>query len=456
MKNRHQELTLMQIAEQQKVTAIKLESLLKSALKKAKDAGADHAEIWCGHSAGHSIEVRNQEIETLEFNQDSHLSITIYKNQSKGSASINDVTEYGVEQGIEAALNIAKITEPDPYAGLADADRLVTQLQDLELLHPNNQSIQDTIEVAKISESSALSNKAVKQSEGTSATSHCSLSFYANSYDFLVQSSGSRYSLSSGVLGESSAGMQRDSYYTVARNVNDLLAPEAVGSEAARRLGNRLDIGKAQSGQFPVLFSPEMARSIWGHLLGALKGGALYQKASFLLDKKGMEIVPAFISMREDPFIKKGFASKNYDGEGVATYQRDIIRSGVLKDYFLGSYSARRLGLESTASAGGIQNILIDGASQSFDDLIASIGTGLLVTELMGQGVNLVTGNYSRGASGFWIENGEVQKFVQEVTIASNLNQMLANIRALGTDTDLRSSILCGSMIIDGMTIATN
>lgn len=456
MKSHHQELTLMQIAEQQKEAAKKFERLLKSALKKAKDSGADHAEIWCGHSAGNSIEVRNQEVETLEFNQDSHLSITVYKNQSKGSVSVNDVTELGIQKGIEAALSIAKVTEPDPYSGLADKDRLVKELRDLDLLHPSNHSIRDSVEQAKAADARALENKAVKQSEGTTVSSHCSLSLYANSYDFLVQNSGSRYSLSSGVLGESSAGMQRDSYYSVARDFKDLLSPEQVGSEAATRLSKRLNIGKAKNGQFSVLFSPEMARSIWGHLLGALRGRALYQKASFLLDKKDTKIVPDFISLREDPFIKKGFASKNYDAEGVATYPRDIVRSGVLKDYFLGSYSARRLGLESTASSGGMQNILIDGATESFENLVASVGTGLLVTELMGQGVNLVTGNYSRGASGFWIENGEVQKFVQEVTIASNLTDMLKNIRALGQDLDLRSGILCGSMIVDGMTVATN
>ncbi|NVJ65997.1 MAG: metalloprotease PmbA [Gammaproteobacteria bacterium] len=450
-----QNLTLAQLAEQQAVTKDNYIELVEYGLQLAKQQGANEAEIWCYNTVGNSIDVRNQELETLEFNQDSSLSLTLYFNQSKGSVSINDVTKAGIEKGVQAATDIARFTQADPYAGLAPKARMATEIRDLDLFHPNQLTIEDYIEQAKIAEASATSASHIKQSEGATVYGHSSVSICANSHGFLQSKNTSRYSLSTSMIADSASGMLKDSFYTVGRDYQDLLPAQAVGQEVSQRLAQRLNQGSAKSGKFPVVFTPETARTIWGHLLSAIKGGALYQKSSFLLDKKGHQILPSSIQIIEDPFVLKGFGSSCYDSEGVATYKRDIVRDGVLKDYFLSSYSARRLGLESTASAGGIHNILIEPEDLSQQALLERIGTGLLVTDLMGQGVNLVTGNYSRGASGFWIENGEIQHFVQEITIAGHLPEMLMNIVGLANDVDERSSILTGSLAIDGLIIAT-
>lgn len=450
-----QNLNLAQLAEQQTKTQEEYLELIKHALFLAKQKGATESEIWCYNTVGNSIDIRNQELETLEFNQDSSLSLTLYFNQSKGSVSINDVTRVGVEKGVQAAADIARFTQADPYAGLAPKNRMATDLQDLDLFHPSELSINDYIEQAKRTEAAAIKHECVKQSEGATVYGHCSVSICANSHGFVGTKHTSRYSLSSCMIADHANGMLRDSYYTIGRDYADLMVPEAVGEEVSQRLAARLKQGKAKVGKYPVIFNPETARTIWGHLISAIKGGVLYQKSSFLLDKKGQQILPSNVQMVEDPFILKGFGSSCYDSEGVATYKRDIVRDGVLKDYFLSSYSARRLGLESTASAGGIHNILIDHQGYSQQQLIEQIGTGLLVTELMGQGVNLVTGDYSRGASGFWIENGEIQHFVQEITIAGNLSEMLMNVTGIANDVDPRSSILTGSIAIDGLTIAS-
>ncbi len=450
-----QNLNLAQLAEQQILTKDKYTELVKYGLQLAKENGADEAELWCYNTVGNSIDIRNQQLETLEFNQDSSLSLTLYFNQSKGSVSINDVTKLGIEKGVKAAADIARFTQPDPFAGLAPEDRMAKEIKDLDLFHPSQMSIDDYIEQAVVAEAAAKKHPAIKQSEGATIYGHCSVGICANSHGFIASKNTSRYSLSTSMIANNDHGMLKDSFYTVGRDYQDLLSAEAVGQEVSQRLAARLTQGDAKSGKYPVVFSPETARTIWGHMLSAIKGGALYQKSSFLLDKKGQQILPSDIQIHEDPFLLKGFGSGCYDSEGVATYKRDIVTNGVLQDYFLSSYSAKRLGMESTASAGGIHNILVATEELTQQDLIQKIGTGLLVTELMGQGVNMVTGNYSRGASGFWIENGEVQHFVQEITIAGNLSDMLMNIVGLANDVDERSSILTGSMAIDGLTIAT-
>ncbi len=447
--------TLAELASQQTNTCQKYQELVKHGLLLAEKAGADEAEIWCFNTVGNSIDVRNSQLETLEFNQDSSLSMTLYFNQSKGSVSVNDVTKSGIEKGVQAATDIAKFTQPDPYAGLAPENRMATEIKDLQLYHPSDLSVDEYIEQARIAEEKAKKNSWIKQSEGATVNGHCSVGICANSHGFLASKKTSRYSLSTTMIAESDNGMLRDSYYTVGRDFEDLMSADEVGEKVGHRLQSRLTQGTAKAGKYPVVFTPETARTIWGHMLSAIKGGALYQKSSFLLNKKGEQILPANINLIEDPFVLKGFGSSCYDSEGVATYKRDIIADGILKDYFLSSYSAKRLGLESTASAGGIHNIMVSHDGISKQDLIKNIGTGLLVTELMGQGVNLVTGNYSRGASGFWIENGEIQHFVQEITIAGNLTDMLMKIVGVANDLDNRSSILTGSIAIDGLTIAT-
>lgn len=449
-------LTLNQIADQQAATEQQLRLMVQIALQQAAEAGAAQSEIWCYNTVGNSIEVRQGELETLEFNQDSHFGINVYFGQSKGTVSINDLTEAAVHKGVLAACEIAEFTEPDPYSGLADKALMATEFRNLQLDHPNDLTIPQMVEMAKQCEATALADSRIKQSEGTSNYSHRSVSLYANSHGFIGTNHTTRFSLSNSVIAETKQGMIRDGYYTIGRDVADLLAPDVVGEQAASRVISKQKQGKIPSGNYPVIFSAELARGLWSHMLSALKGAALYQRASFLLDKKGQLILPEFVQIEEDPFIAKGFGSGNYDSDGVATKRRDIVANGVLKDYFLSSYSARRLGMQTTGNAGGIHNVIINSLEDiSLQDMMSQLGTGLLLTEVMGQGVNTVTGNYSRGASGFWFEDGDIQFFAQELTIAGNLEQMLKNIVAIANDVDKRSSILTGSVAIEGMMVAS-
>ncbi|WP_343986019.1 metalloprotease PmbA [Kangiella japonica] len=448
------QLTLTQIAKQQEQTSKLMQTIAQRVLESASKAGANQAEVWSYNTIGNSLEVRNGELETLEFNQDSHLGINVYFNQSKGTVSINDLTETAALQGLEAACNIAKHTEPDPYSGLVEKERMAKDFKDLSLDHPDDLTVEDMLEVAKAAESTALQAEHVKQSEGANFYSHRSLSCYANSHGFMGMNRTTRYSLSNVLIGQTDKGMLRDGYYTLGREYSDLLSPQEVGAEASKRIKRKLTQGSCPSGNYPVVFSPEVARGLWSHLLGALKGGAIYQRSSFMLDKLGHQILPQGVSIAEDPFLLKGLGSSNFDSDGVATQQRTIVDKGVLEGYFLSGYSARRLGLETTGNAGGIHNIIINSATKALDEILKELGTGLLVTEVMGQGVNIVTGNYSRGASGFWFENGEIKHYVQELTIAGNLEQMFQSIVAMGDDIDHRSSILTGSVAIEQMTIA--
>ncbi len=448
-------LTLTQIAEQQAATEQQLRLMVQVALQQAAEAGAEQSEIWCYNTVGNSIEVRQGELETLEFNQDSHFGINVYFGQRKGTVSINDLTEAAVHKGVQAACEIASFTEPDPYAGLADKALMANEFKDLQLDHPNDLTIPQMVESARQCEAKALTDPRIKQSEGASSYSHRSVSLYANSHGFIGTNHTTRFSLSNSVIAETDNGMIRDGYYTIGRDVADLLPPETVGEQAASRVLNKLVQGKVPSGNHPVIFSAELARGLWSHMLSAIKGAALYQRASFLLDKKDQLILPEFVQIEEDPFLLKGFGSGNYDSDGVATRKRDIVVDGVLKNYFLSSYSARRLGLQTTGNAGGIHNVLIKPMDLSLQDMMKQLGSGLLLTEVMGQGVNTVTGNYSRGASGFWFENGEIKHFAQELTIAGNLEQMFNNVVAISNDVDSRSSILTGSVAIEGMMVAS-
>lgn len=447
-------LTLSQLAEQQAATEQQLRLMVQIALQQAAEAGAEQSEIWCYNTVGNSIEVRQGELETLEFNQDSHFGINVYFDQRKGTVSINDLTEAAVHKGVQAACEIASFTEPDPYSGLVDKALMATESKDLQLDHPNELTIPQMVDSARQCEVAALADARIKQSEGASSYSHRSVSLYANSHGFIGTNHTTRFSLSNSVIAETDNGMIRDGYYTIGRDVDDLLASETVGEKAANRVISKLKQGKMPSGNYPVIFTAELARGLWSHMLSALKGAALYQRASFLLDKKDQLILPEFVQIEEDPFILKGFGSGNYDSDGVATKRRDIVVDGVLKDYFLSGYSARRLGLQTTGNAGGIHNIIVKSSDISLQDMMQQLGSGLLLTEVMGQGVNTVTGNYSRGASGFWFENGEIQFFAQELTIAGNLEQMLKNIVAISNDVDKRSSILTGSVAIKEMMVA--
>ena len=437
------------------VDRAELEARVASILAEAKRRGADAAEVSASEDAGLSLSVRLGEIETLEFTKDRGFGITVYFGHRKGSASTSDVTPSAIAETVEAACNIARFTEEDPYNGLADATLMARDVPDLELHHPWQVSVDDVQTIALECESAARAlDKRIVNSEGASVNSHQGCRVYGNSHGFLGSFVSSRHSVSCAVIAADEKGMQRDFWYTLAREPSALQAAEEVGREAARRTVARLGARRVPTGRYPVLFSPQMAMGLIGSLLAALSGGQLYRKASFLTDSLGRTILPSGYSVLERPRLKRALASAAFDADGVATYDKAIVSNGVVASYLLGSYSARRLGFKTTANAGGTHNILLQGDAVSLDALLARVGRGLLVTEMMGQGVNLVTGDYSRGVAGFWIEGGAIAHPVEETTIASNLKDMLAGIAGIGTDVDLRGGIRTGSILIDAMTVA--
>jgi PmbA protein len=430
-----------------------LEARVASILAEAKRRGADAAEVSASEDAGLSLNVRLGEIETLEFTKDRGFGITVYFGHRKGSASTSDPS--AIAETVDAACNIARFTEEDPYSGLADAALMARDVPDLELHHPWHISVDDVQTIALECESAARAlDKRIVNSEGASVNSHQGCRVYGNSHGFLGSFVSSRHSVSCSVIAADEKGMQRDYWYTLAREPSALQAAEEVGREAARRSVARLGARRVPTGRYPVLFSPQMAMGLIGSLLAALSGGQLYRKASFLTDSLGRTILPNAYSVLERPRLKRALASAAFDADGVATYDKAIVSNGVVASYLLGSYSARRLGLETTANAGGTHNILLEGDAVSPDELLARVGRGLLVTEMMGQGVNLVTGDYSRGVAGFWIEGGAITHPVEETTIAGNLKDMLAGIAGIGTDVDLRGGIRTGSILIEAMTVA--
>jgi PmbA protein len=432
-----------------------LEARVTSILAEAKRAGADAAEVSASEDAGLSLSVRLGDIETLEFTKDRGFGITVYFGHRKGSASTSDATPAAIAETVEAACNIARFTEEDPYNGLADASLMARDVPDLELHHPWHVSVDDVQTIALECESAARAlDKRIVNSEGASVNSHQGCRVYGNSHGFLGSFVSSRHSVSCSVIAADEKGMQRDYWYTLAREPSALQGAEEVGREAARRSVARLGARRVPTGRYPVLFSPQMAMGLIGSLLAALSGGQLYRKASFLTDSLGRTILPSGYSVLERPRLKRALASAAFDADGVATYDKAIVSNGVVASYLLGSYSARRLGLTTTANAGGTHNILLEGDAVSPDALLARAGRGLLVTEMMGQGVNLVTGDYSRGVAGFWIEGGAIAHPVEETTIAGNLKDMLAGIAGIGTDVDLRGGIRTGSILIDAMTVA--
>ncbi len=434
-----------------------LRGVITEALAEAKRLGVDQAEVSATHDAGITVTARLGDVENLEFTNDRGIGITVYRDGCKGSASTSNFSSAAIVEAVRKASTFATYTASDAYAGLADADRMCTEIIDLDLDHEWALDPNTAIDIAVDCERVAMSEDArISNSEGATVSSNRSLRAYGNSHGFIGSFRKSSHSLSCVVLVEDDGAMHRDYYYTVNRDPGQLKSAEAVGKTAAERAVARIGARKIATTRAPVLFVPELARGFLGHAVGAISGGALYRQASFLLDAAGEKLFPDFLTIQERPHIPQAMASTSYDSEGVATYDRDLVTDGVLQGYVLSSYSARRLGLESTANAGGAQNLVVSSNAAGYADMVRDMQRGLVVVELIGHGVNTVTGDYSRGAVGYWVENGEVQYPVQEVTIAGNLRELYTQIAAVGDDQDQRGGIRCGSLLVDQMTIAGN
>lgn len=434
-----------------------LKNAVAMALEFAASLGTSAAEVAISKQQGLSVSTRLKEVETVEFNKDGALGITLYRGGCKGSSSTSDLSPEAIKEAVKAADGIARFTSEDTFSGLADKDRMATEFHDLQLYYPEELSPKALTELAVRAETAALdADEQVKTSDGANVNAHTSFKVYGNSHGFLQGEASSRYSLSCVAIAEAEGKMQRDYDYTVARQLNDLVSPEAVGQKAAQKTVDRLYARKIATTELPILFSPEIATGLMGHLVGAISGGSLYRNSSFLQDALDTNIFPDWFSIAEQPHLQGGLASANFDSEGVATVDRHIIDHGRLASYLLTSYSARKLGMKNTGHAGGIYNWTLSHTGQTFAELIKEMNTGLIITEVMGQGVNGVTGDYSRGAAGFYVENGVILYPVEEITIAGNLKNMYKNMVAVAKDRDLRSSIRTGGILLSAMKVAGN
>jgi PmbA protein len=433
-----------------------LEVIIESALAEARTRGASQAEAAVSQDTGLSVGVRLGEVETLEHQRDRSMGITVYFGQRKGSASTADFSMDAVRATVAKACSIARFTASDECAGLADAALMAKAPPDLDLSHPWDLGADRAIEIAKSCEAAALGfDSRINNSEGASVGTHRGLHVYGNTHGFIGGFPTTSHTLSCVVLAGSGEKMQRDYWYSSSRDWQELQDAEFIGRESARRTIARLSPRKLSTRRAPVLYVPELARGLIGHFVAAIRGSSQYRQSSFLLNAAGEKIFPDYISISERPHIHKAMGSAPFDDEGVATHDRELVAAGVLTGYILGSYSARKLQLKSTGNAGGAHNLLVAPTrSGGVEALLKTLGSGLLVTELMGQGVNMVTGDYSRGAAGFWVEGGEIQYPVAEITIAGNLRTMLKGIAAVGDDVDVRGGTRMGSLLLDEMTIA--
>ncbi|ANO53220.1 metalloprotease PmbA [Woeseia oceani] len=435
--------------------AANLEQVVSILLDEARRRGVDQAEAAASHDVGLSVTARLGDVENLEYTNDRGVGVTVYMNSCKGSASTSDFSEGALREAVAKACSFASCTAPDKHSGLADAHLMADNPADLKLMYPWDINADEAIRIAIECETAARDyDPRIVNSEGATVGSSNGARAYGNTHGFLASVRKTSHSLSCVVVGKENGDMQRDYWFSSARDAAALEAPAAVGTVAAQRTVGRLGARKIATTRAPVLFAPELARGFIGHAIGAISGGAQYRQASFLLNASGDKIFPEFMQIQERPHIEGALASAAFDAEGVATRDRDIVADGVLQGYVLSSYSARRLGLETTANAGGVHNLLVPGNAGGQAELIKSMQRGLLVTELIGQGVNNVTGDYSRGAVGYWVENGEIVHPVHEVTIAGNLRDLYQRILAIGNDQDLRGGIRCGSVLVDDMTIA--
>lgn len=424
-------------------------------IEEARRQGASASEVSVSMEQGLSTTVRQGEVETVEFNRDQGFGITLYVGQSKGSASTTGSGDEAIRETVAAALAIARHASQDEFAGLADATLMARELPDLDLYHPWSITPEQAIEQALSCESAAFDFDArIRNADGTSLNTHQGCRAYGNSNGFIGGYCSTRHSLSCVMIAESEGQMQRDYFYDVNRIGEALIDPQTIGRRAAERAVRRLGARPIPTCEVPVLFAPELATGLFGHFIAAISGGNLYRKASYLEDALGQTLFPEWLSLDERPHIPRALGSASYDGDGLATYAKPFVENGRLISYVLSTYSGRKLGMPSTANAGGVHNLFVSHGEEDQAALLRRMGRGLLVTELMGQGLNLVTGDYSRGAGGYWVENGEIQFPVQEVTIAGNLRDMFRQIVAIGCDIETRGNVRTGSVLIERMMVA--
>ncbi len=432
-----------------------LAALLERALAAARAGGATAADVGISVDTGLSVTVRLGEVETLEYQRDRGMGITAYVGGRKGAATTADLSWPAIAATVDKAISIARFTAEDECSGLPDPDTLARDVPDLDLAHPWELQAEGAIELARRCEAAALAADArITNSEGATVSTHSAQRVYGNTLGFLGGYPSTYSSVSCVVMGQQGEQQERDYWYTAARDWRALEDADSVGRRAAERTVRRLGARRLATLRAPVLFVPELARGLIGHFIGAIRGGAQYRRSSFLLDSAGLQLFPAFFALSERPHLPGALGSAPFDGEGCATRDRELVVGGVLDGYVLSTYSARKLGLRTTGNAGGVHNLIVRAGADDFEALVRRMGRGLVVTELMGQGVNGVTGDYSRGATGFWVEGGEIRHPVNEITIAGNLKDMYRNLVAVGSDVDARGSVLTGSILVDEMTIA--
>lgn len=434
-----------------------IQNVVDETLILAKKLGATAAEASMSKVQGISVTSRMQEVETVEFTNDGGLGVCVFVGGKKGNASTADLSPNALRLTVEKAIEIAKYTSEDRCSGLADADMIATDIPDLDLYHPQTLDAEYALQKALAAEKAGLeSDSRIVNSDGASYNANLGVRVYGNTHGINAGYPSSRFSLSCVLIAQQGDDMQRDYAYTVSREANKLDTAEAVGKSAATQTVSRLGARKISTAKVPVLFHRDIASGLFGHFVSAVSGGSLYRKSSFLLDSINTQVFPDWLSIEERPHLLGGLASSPFDNEGVRTENMDIVRNGALEHYLLTSYSARKLGLITNGHAGGIHNCLVSDTAHSDEALLREMGTGLIVTELMGQGVNIVNGDYSRGAAGFWVENGVIQYPVHEITIAGNLKDMFMNIVAIGETLEVRGALQTGSVLISEMQIAGN
>ncbi|MBA6044480.1 metalloprotease PmbA [Pseudomonas lactis] len=432
-----------------------LQEQVEQILAEAKRQGASACEVAVSLEQGLSTSVRQREVETVEFNRDQGFGITLYAGQRKGSASTSASGPEAIRETVAAALAIAKHTSEDESSGLADKALMAKDVQDFDLFHAWDITPEQAIELALTCEAAAFDADArIKNADGTTLSTHQGCRVYGNSHGFIGGYASTRHSLSCVMIAEANGQMQRDYWYDVNRQGDLLADPASIGQRAAQRAASRLGARPVPTCEVPVLFSAELAGGLFGSFLGAISGGNLYRKSSFLEGAIGQKLFPEWLTIDERPHLMRAMGSSSFDGDGLATYAKPFVEKGELVSYVLGTYAGRKLGLPSTANAGGVHNLFVTHGDEDQAALLRRMGRGLLVTELMGHGLNMVTGDYSRGAAGFWVENGEIQFAVQEVTIAGNMRDMFKQIVAVANDLELRSNIRTGSVLIERMTVA--
>ncbi len=434
-----------------------LTTLAEKTLAEARSQGASAAEADVSIGQGLSVTVRLGDVETVEHNRDKSLSLTVFFGHKSASASTSDFSDSAIRDTVRAACSIARVTAADECAGLADPERLEKDPPDLDLHHPWSLGTEAAVVVARECEDAARGvDRRIKNSEGATVSTYTGLEVYGNTNGFLGAIPATRHSLSCSVIARDDNGMQRDYWYSVARDASDLETPEQVGTKAGHRALRRLGARQLSTRETSVIYEAPLASTLLSHFVSAVRGSSLYRQASFLLDHVGKQVFSGRVRIFEQPHLKKAMGSAPFDDEGVVTREGDIVTNGVLKHYVLDSYSARKLGLETTGNAGGVRNLTIEPGEHDLPALLKQMGTGLLITELIGFGVNIVTGDYSRGASAFWVENGEIQYAVEEITIAGNLKSMFTDVREVGNDVDTRGNIRSGSILVDSLTVAGN